>query len=151
MKETADTKTNFKFLDAYLMVRRVQPNPLTLSAHETVLVDRAYARYNMTRIDLKILTFSAGSNSRSIHNSVLGPLPKRLLFSMIKNSDFTGSVDTNPYKFRHYISEFSLYVNGKRGPSDGLILDMDHDKCMLWAIGHSMKGPAYITRKRDYR
>jgi len=25
MKKTADTKTTFKFLDAYLMVRRVQP------------------------------------------------------------------------------------------------------------------------------
>jgi hypothetical protein len=48
---------------------------------------------------------------------------------MIKNSDFNGSVDTNPYKFRHYdISEFSLYVNGRRVPSGGLSLDMDHEK-----------------------
>ena len=31
---------------------------------------------------------------------------------MIKNADFNGSVDTNPYKFRHYISEISLNVNG---------------------------------------
>jgi hypothetical protein len=62
----------------------------------------------MTRVDLKTFKFSAWSKSQSIDNAVLGPLPKRLLFSMIKNSDFNGSVDTNPYKFRHYISEFLL-------------------------------------------
>ena len=57
------------------------------------------------------------------------PIPKRLLFTIIKNTDFNGSVDTNPYKFRHYdISEFSLYVNGRRVPSEGLSLDMDHEK-----------------------
>jgi hypothetical protein len=44
---------------------------------------------------------------------------------MIRNSDFNGSVDTNHYKFRHYdISEFSLYVNGRRLPSECLSLDM---------------------------
>jgi len=38
-------------------------------------------------------------------------------------------VDTNPYKFRHYDnSELSLYMNGRRVPSDGQSLDMDHEK-----------------------
>ena len=61
------------------------------------------------RVVLKTFTFSAGSKSRSIDSAVLGLLPKRLLFAMIKNTDFNGSVDTNPYKFRHYgIIEFSL-------------------------------------------
>ena len=83
----------------------------------------------MTRVDLKAFTFSAGSKSRSIDNAVLGHLPKRLLFSMIKNTYFNGSVDTYPYKFRHYdISEFSMYVNGMRVPRDGLSIDMDHKK-----------------------
>jgi len=83
----------------------------------------------MTRVDLKTFTFSAGSKSRSIDNAVLGPLPKRLLLTMIKNTDFNGSAETNPYKFRHYdISEFSLYVNGRRVPSEGLSLDMYHEK-----------------------
>ena len=48
---------------------------------------------------------------------------------MIKNVDFNDSVDTNRDKFIHYeISEFSLYVNGKCVPSEGLILDMDHEQ-----------------------
>ena len=110
------------------MVRRVQPNTLILSAQETVLERGALARYKMTRVDLKSFIFSAGSKSRSIDNAVLGPLPKRMLFTMIKNSNFNGSVETNTYKFRHYISEFSLYTNGRRVPSEGLTLDMDHEK-----------------------
>ena len=38
---TADSKTTFKFLDAYLIFRRVQPNPLILSAHDKALTKRA--------------------------------------------------------------------------------------------------------------
>jgi hypothetical protein len=130
----------------------VQLNPAILEAQEKALEKGALAQYNMTRVDLKTFTFSAGSKSRSIDNAVLGPLPKRLLFTVIKNTDFNGSVDTNPYKFRHYdISEFSLYVNGRRVPSEGLSLYMDHEKRLSWATGHSLRGPAFITRTRVYR
>jgi hypothetical protein len=90
MNKCADTKTTFKFLDAYLIVRCVQPNHVILSAEETALEKGGLARYNMTRDDIKIFTFSAGSKSRSIDNAVLGPLPKRMLFTMIKNSDLNG-------------------------------------------------------------
>ena len=71
---------------------------------------------------------------------------------MIKNADFNGSVDTNPYKFRHYDNiELSLHVNGKRSPSVGFTVFIDHEKMSVMAIGHSFKGSAYITRTRDYR
>jgi len=34
-----------------------------------------------------------------------------------------------PYKFKRYdISQFSLYVNGRRVPSEGLSVDMDHER-----------------------
>ena len=108
------------------MVRSVQPKPLILSAHDKALTKGALARYNITRVDLKTFTFSDGTISRPIDNAVLGPLPKRLLFTMIMNADFNGSVNTNPYKFRNYISEFSLYVNGKCVPSEGITLVVRH-------------------------
>ena len=71
MNKTSDSKTNFKFLDAYLLVRRVQPNTLIFSAHEKKLTKRALARYNITTVDLPTFTFLAGSKSRSIDNAVL--------------------------------------------------------------------------------
>jgi len=89
----------------------------------------ALARYNMTRDKLKTFTYSAGSKSLSIDNAVLGPVPKGLLFTGVKNADFIGTIDTSPYKFRHYdISDFSLFVNGKQYPNEGLSLGMDHEK-----------------------
>ena len=60
---------------------------------------------------------------------MLGPLPKRLLFTMVKNSDFLGSVTTNPNNLRHCnISYFALHVNGRQIPAEGLSLGMDHEK-----------------------
>ena len=104
----------------------------------------------MTRVDLETFTFSAGSKSQSIDNAVLGPLPKRRLFTMIKNAVFYGLVDTNPYRFRQYdISKFLLYVNGKNVPSEGVTLDMDNEKtsvmcyrtlCEVSGIHHSNTG-----------
>jgi len=83
----------------------------------------------MTRVELKTITFSAGSKSLLIDKAVLAPVPKRLLLTMVKNADFIGTVDTNPFKFQHYeISDFSLFVNGKQYRNDGLFLGIDHEK-----------------------
>jgi len=90
-------------------------------AHTATLNTGALARYNMTRVELKTFTFSVGSKSLSIDNAVLGTVPKLLLFTMVKNADFISTLDTNPYKFQHYISDFSLFVNGKQYPQRGRI------------------------------
>jgi len=81
MSKGADSKTTFKFLDAQLLVKRVKPDPVTLLAHNATLNTGALARYNMTRVELKKFTFSAGSKSLSIDNTVFGPVPKRLLYN----------------------------------------------------------------------
>jgi len=45
---------------------------------------------------------------------VLGVLPKRLLFTMVKNTDFLGTAVSNPFKFRYYdLEHFAMYVGGK--------------------------------------
>jgi len=152
MNKGFDSKTVFKFLDAQLLVRRLRPNPAILLAHNSILNKGSLARYNLTRVELKTFTFSAGSELFSIDNAVLGPVPKRLLFTMVKNPDFFGSLDSNPYKIQHYeISDFSLFVNGKHFSNDGLSLGMDHERRPSWATGRFSRRPAYITRSRDYR
>jgi len=75
MSKEADSKTTFKFLVAQLLVKRVKPDPVTLLAHTATLNTGALARYNMTRVELKTFTFSAGSKSLSIDNAVYGPVP----------------------------------------------------------------------------
>ena len=112
MSMEAASKTNFKFLYAQLLVKRVKPDTVTPLSHIATLNAGALARYNMTRLELKTFTFSAGSKSPSINNAVLGHVPKRLLFTMVNNADFIGTIDTNPYKFPRYdINDFSFSVN----------------------------------------
>jgi hypothetical protein len=53
---------------------------------------------------------------------------------MVKNSDFLGSVDKNPFHFRHYdMNYFPLYANGKQIPSGGLHLNTIHEKTSVMA------------------
>ena len=133
--------TVFQFLDAQLWVKRVRPNPTIPLAHKAVLDKGGVARYNMTRFELKSFTFSSGSQSLSIDNAVLGPVPKRILFTMIKNKDFLGSIDTNPHFFRHYdLSSFALYVNGKQISGGGLSLDTSHEMKTVMAYKTLFEG-----------
>ena len=116
----ADTKTRatFKFLDAELIVRRVRPSQQISVAHNEILNKGFPARYNLTRAELKTFTFAGGPQALSINNAVLGVLPKRLIFTMVKNTDFLGSRDSNPYNLRHNdLANFTMYVNGRQIPS----------------------------------
>jgi len=48
---------------------------------------------------------------------------------MVKNAEFLGHINTNSYFFRHYdLSYFALNVNGKQIPTEGLALNMVHEK-----------------------
>ena len=81
-------------------MKRVKPLPYIHLAHAKVL-EKVIVRYDTTRVALMTFSFAAGSKSISIANAVLGTLPK-YFFVMLKNSDFTGSVNTNPYTFHHF-------------------------------------------------
>ena len=77
MSKAAESKVVLKFLDAQLLVNRVRPNTTYLIAHNTDLQAGAIAN-NMTRVELKTIRFSSGSQRLSIDNAILGPKPKRL-------------------------------------------------------------------------
>jgi len=122
----------FKILEALLYVKQIRPNASILTANNEALLAGYPIRYNITRIELKTFTFSAGSQSLSINNVVLGRLPKRLIFTMVKNTDFLGTMSTNPFNFCHFdLSHFSMYVNGRQIPPEGLTLDMNRDKTAI--------------------
>ena len=91
MNKAVESKNNFKALDAQLLFTRIIPNPFMLTAHNSTLSKGGLVRYNLTRVELKT----------SIDNAVLVPIPKRLLFTMVKNTDIMSSLDINPYRFQH--------------------------------------------------
>jgi len=64
-----------------------------------------------------------------MNSAVLGVLPKRLIFTMVKNTDILGSMDSNPYNLRHYdLENFAMYVNDRQIPPEGVNLLMVHEK-----------------------
>jgi len=130
MNKTIDSKIVFKFQYVQLLVRRVRSNTAMLLAHTATLKNKEnLACNNLTRVEIKTFTFEARSKFLSTDNAVLVPIPKRLLFTVVKNTDFNGSLDSNPYKFRHSdTSDFSLFVKGKQFPKKGETLGMDHEK-----------------------
>ena len=122
-------------------VRRIRANPRIPLAHEETL-KTDLTRCNMTRVELKTFTFSAGPLSLSIDQAVMGRIPKRLLFTMIAN-DFLGTINTNPYKFQHFgLRSFAMYVNGRQIPSESLSIDPGHETTVMgyktiWKLRHS--------------
>jgi hypothetical protein len=63
-------------------------------------------------------------------------MPKRLVFTMVMNTDFLVSIDTNPFYFRHYdLTNFMVFVNGREIPSESLSLDKSHLK--TYVMGYS--------------
>ena len=152
MNNYAELNTAFRFLDSQLLVNRVRWSPVILLAHIAAFSRGAVARLNVKRVELKTFTFSGGSQSLSIQNAELGPLPKRLLFTMVKKSDLLSSVTTKPYNLCHYdISDFVLHVNGRQIPAEGLSLGMDHDKTSVMGYRTLFEGRASTTRTRDSR
>jgi len=91
----------------------------------------------MPRAELKTFIFSAGSKYLSFNNAVMVPVPKRIPFTMVKNAHLICTMGTNRYKFQHYdISDFSLFVNGKHFPNEGLSLGINHE--MTSNAGHQI-------------
>ena len=129
INKDADSKSVFKFLDACLLVKRVKTDPTIPLAHNATLAKRPLARYKLTRVELKTFPFSSGAQFLSINNAVIGPIPKHLLFTVVKNTDFLSSMNTNSYYFRHYdLSYLALNVNGEQIPTEGLAVNMGHEK-----------------------
>jgi len=129
MNTNADSKATFKFLDAELIVRRIRPSPKISYSHTETLSKGCIASYNLTRVELKTFTFDGGPQALSINNAVFGMLPKRLIFTLVKNTDFLGSRNSNPYNLRHYdLTNFTMYMNGRQIPSESLSLNMGREK-----------------------
>lgn len=66
---------------------------------------------------------------------MLGPLPMRILFTTVKNTEFLSSVNTNSYYFRQYDIRFlALNVKGKQKSLDCLQLGTDHEKTSVMGL-----------------
>ncbi|XP_052128232.1 uncharacterized protein F54H12.2-like [Frankliniella occidentalis] len=113
-------KERFIITDIKLLIRRVRVSPSVLLAHAAAL-EKAPAKYPITRVDLKTFTISAGLHDKTIPNLHLGQLPKRLIIGFVSNQAFNGSYERNPFNFHHFnIIYLNLYDGSQPIPAQPL-------------------------------
>ncbi|XP_072021487.1 uncharacterized protein F54H12.2-like [Amphiura filiformis] len=105
-----------KILDAILHVRKAKLNPGVALAHAKGL-ERATAKYPVSRVLVKTFTVPAGDLSITKENVFLGQLPKRIILGFVANAAFNGHYKRNPYNFKHYsVNKVGVYVDGMLVP-----------------------------------
>lgn len=99
--ETDVNKYKIDITEAVLVVRKVRINPSVMVAHERALL-KSNIKLNINRIDLKSITLSSGTISKSLDNIFIGQMPKRIIMGMVTSKAFNGSITTNPYNFQSF-------------------------------------------------
>jgi hypothetical protein len=72
MNTKAESTTQYKFLEAYLIFNRIRANPACQIAHNITLVKGGLAIYNLTIFELKSFAYSSGTKFLSTDNAVMG-------------------------------------------------------------------------------
>ena len=103
-------------LDAKLIVRQVKVSAAVQLAHERAL-QTSNIKYPIHRVECKSYTIATGMRSSSEENLFTGQIPKRIVFGMVTNDAFTGSITTNPFNFEPFgVQEVAFNVDGRQLP-----------------------------------
>jgi len=112
-----------EILDATLMVRKVKLSPTVLLAHAAAL-EKAPAKYPLTRVQVQTVTIPLGLRDKSIPNLHIGQIPKRIVIGFIANQAHNGSYQHNPHNYQHFnLNYLSLYVDAQQYPAQPLTPD----------------------------
>ena len=81
--------------DANLLIRRVKISPGVMLAHAKAL-STSTAKYPLSRIKVKALTSTSGTNGQTLDNFILAQLPKRIIVGFVKDKAYNGDGNLNP-------------------------------------------------------
>ena len=84
-----------------MTVRKVKNNPKIMLAHADVF-EKTTLKYPIKRIETKSYTLNANIYSEILDNVSLGPLPKKLVFALVKSTSFNGAMKENCFNFQHF-------------------------------------------------
>jgi len=117
--------------EAFLRVRRVTIAPSIMYEHASAL-EKTTAKYPIKRVIVKQFTLPYASSKATINGIHTGIMPSRVVLGFLDNTDFDGSLKSNPFNFRHFnITHLTLKISSRALPySSGIELDYDND-CYL--------------------
>ena len=113
--DTNEYKITFEKLGVH--IKRVKLFP---EAQRSIIsgLEKAPAKYFITRNDVKSFAIPAGQSSASIENVFNGILPRRVLVGLIKDLTSTEASRGDPFQFEHYNTNYiTLTVDGVMTPS----------------------------------
>ncbi len=72
------------------------------------------AKYPIRRVSMINTELNTKGRIVSVNNLFNGDLPRRLILGLVPSKNFAGSIDTNPFNFKHYnVNTIELRVGGK--------------------------------------
>ena len=102
---------NVKITDMKLLVRQVLIDSPIVNAHEKLLKQNQPALYQVDNLILKTFSLPKNSTSFLTENVFPGKLPAKIVFGLVKSTEFHGGYG-NPFNFQpHNISSMRFFID----------------------------------------
>lgn len=123
------TEFKVKIEEALLKVRRQNISITTMLAHSMSL-EKATAKYPVKRVVIKPFTVPIQTTKTTIANIHNGIVPKRIVFGFVDTDAYAGTIEKNPFNFKHYnLTNLTLKVASRAIPySSGLYFDFPNKR-----------------------
>ena len=120
-----DVTFEFEIKDSTIEFDKMIPTPEYLNHFETNILQEPLI-YSYDKSQIHYFPYTANVNDLSIYSMFhTDKLPSYLVFGLVDNDAFDGSVSKNPYNFKHFdLKEFYLLVNGISVPTQPVKLNI---------------------------
>ena len=120
-----DVTFEFEIKDSTIEFDKMIPTPDYLNHFERNILQEPLI-YSYDKSQIHYFPYPANVNDLSIYSMFHRDiLPSYLVFGLVDNDAFDGSVSKNPYNFQHYdLKEFYLLVNGNSVPTQPVKMDI---------------------------
>ncbi len=116
-----------KINDIGLYVRKIQLSPTVRLAHAKAL-EKTSCKYPIRRVEVRVDAIPRGNMNYVQDNLFLGQLPKRLVIGCVDSDALNGTIDKNPFEFKHNKINFvALNLDGRQIPAKPLQPDFTQD------------------------
>ena len=113
LSANADDVYKCKVLDVCWHVWKVElQESANLAIDSRLMVDTA--KYPIRRVTVINTELTSRGRIASVNNLFNGDIPRRLILGLVPGENFAGSINTNPFNFKHYnVNTIELQVGGR--------------------------------------
>lgn len=140
--------------DCFLRVRRITVAK-EIMLHHAMELEKKSAQYPIRRTVVKVVTLPYSATSITISNIHSGIMPGRVIMGLVKNTDYDGTLDSNPFYFRNYnVQQLTLKVSSQALPySSGIKMDFDKDTYLegYWTLFQDIQERSCDITYKEYK